>query len=66
MFCELGHWYPWATREYILKNMGLPQFLLYYRYIPADGILTIKKQSGDTPDLKAIKKLMGGKKVLRR
>ena len=65
MFCELGHWYPWATREYILKNMGLPQFLLYYRYIPADGILTIKKQS-DTPDVKAIKKLMGGKKVLRR
>ena len=65
MFCELGHWYSWATREYILKNMGLPQFLLYYRYIPSDGILTIKKQS-DTPDVKAIKKLMGGKKVLRR
>ena len=67
MFCEMGHWYPWATREYILKKMNLDQFLLYYRHIPAEGIVTTSKESSkDKPDIKAIKKMMGGKRVLRR
>lgn len=66
MFCEMAHWYPFATKEYILKKMSLSQFLLYYRYIPAEGILTIKKQSSEKPDVKAIKRLMGGKSILMR
>lgn len=66
MFCEMGHWYSFATREYILNKMNFAQFLLYYRNIPAEGTLTPSKKTDDKADIKAIKKFMGGKKVLRR
>ena len=56
----MGHWYPWATREYILKKMSYQQLLLYYRLIPEGGKLQIK-QTSDRPDLKGINRLKLGK-----
>ena len=60
----MGHWYPWVTREYILKKMSYQQLLLYYRLIPESGRLTIKELD-DKPDLEGINKLKLGK-IIRR
>jgi hypothetical protein len=60
----MGHWYPWATREYILKKMSYQQLLLYYRMIPAIGRLRTTEAEGK-PDLKGINKLKLGK-IIRR
>jgi len=66
-FAELGHWYGWATREYILDKMTYGQFLMYYKYIPAEGRLTGRKaQDPDAPDMQKIKMLMGGRKVMNK
>ena len=62
IFAEMGHWYPWATREYILKKMSYQQLVLYYSMIPQSGKLQIERV--DTkPDLKAINDLKLGKIV---
>jgi len=63
MFAEMGHWYPWATREYIMKKMSYQQFLLYYRMIPESGRLKINEP--DRPDLRGMSKLKLGK-IIRR
>jgi len=63
MFAEMGHWYPWATREYIMKKMSYQQFMLYYRMIPESGRLTLNEP--DKPDLKEMNKLKLGK-IIRR
>jgi hypothetical protein len=63
MFAEMGHWYPWATREYILRRMTMEQFILYYSYIPEDGRL-VKKKDETKPDIKSIEKFMKGRKVV--
>ena len=65
MFCEMGHWYPWATREYILKRMTMNLFILYYSYIPEDGRL-VRKKDETRPDIKSIEKYMKGRKVVER
>lgn len=66
MFCEMGHWYSWASPYFILKKMTFSQFLLYYGYIPAEGRVTTKKTQDNTTDYMAIKKFMGGKKIKSR
>jgi|GEM_PF-1713147 len=59
----MGHWYPWATREYILYSMSYKQVALYYRNIPPEGRLRIgKKPDYAKPDLKKLSLIMGGKK----
>jgi len=60
----MGHWYPWATREYILKKMSCQQLLLYYQMIPASGRLQTTETEGK-PDLKGINNLKLGK-IIRR
>ena len=60
----MGHWYPWATREYIMKKMSYQQLLLYYRLIPSSGRVTIIALD-DKPDLEGINKLKLGK-IIRR
>ena len=67
IFAELGHWYSWATREYILNEMTQGQVIMYYKHIPAEGRLNIgKTENPDIPDVKEIKTLMGGRKVLNK
>ena len=69
IFAEMGHWYPWATREYMLYKMNAPQVFLYHRMIPQEGRLKQKKGSGgggEKPDLTALRKLTKGKKVFGR
>ena len=68
IFAEMGHWYPWATREYILHKMCAPQVFLYHRMIPLEGRLKQKTGSdgGEKPDLNALKKLTHGRKVFSR
>jgi hypothetical protein len=62
----MGHWYPWATREYILKKMSYQQLILYYSMIPESGRL-VMKEIDDRPDLKGINKLkLGNIKRIRR
>ena len=62
----MGHWYPWATRKYIMKKMTYQQLLLFYSMIPESGRLQIK-QFDDKPDLKGINKLkLGNIKRIRR
>jgi hypothetical protein len=61
----MGHWYPWATPEFILHRMTFGQFLLYYRHIPPEGRLKIKS-TGDKPDRRALHRLTGGRKVFNR
>jgi hypothetical protein len=56
----MGHWYPWATREYIIKKMSYQQLLLYYRMIPESGHLQIK-EIDNRPDLQGINRLKLGK-----
>jgi len=65
MFCEMGHWYPWATPNYILKKMSLKQFLLYYKNIPMEGRIMARKKD-NKPDYDAIERLMKGRKVVSR
>ena len=60
----MGHWYPWATREYILKKMSYQQLVLYYSMIPQSGRLKIER-TGDNPDLKGIHNLKLGK-IIRK
>jgi len=60
----MGHWYPWATREYILKKMSYEQLLLYYRMIPESGRLKVQTETR-IPDLEGLKKLRLGK-IIRR
>jgi len=59
----MGHWYPWATREYIMRKMNYQQVILYYNLIPESGRLKI--QNNDKPDLEAMKKLKLGK-IIRK
>jgi hypothetical protein len=68
IFAEMGHWYPWATREYILYKMSAPQVFLYRRMMPLEGRLKQKTGSGggEKPDLHALRKLTKGKKVFGR
>jgi hypothetical protein len=68
IFAEMGHWYPWATREYMLYKMSAPQVFLYHRMIPMEGRLKQKKGfgGGEKPDLNALRKLTKGKKVFGR
>ena len=71
IFAEMGHWYPWATREYVLYKMSAPQVFLYHRMIPPEGRLQIK--SGQTnfvgrekPDLESLRRFTGGRKIYGR
>ena len=58
IFAEMGHWYPWATREYVLYKMSAPQVFLYHRMITLEGRLKQKTRSdgGEKPDLIALRK----------
>ena len=47
----MGHWYPWATREYILYNMNYKQVALYYRNIPPESSLPAGLVRGDGQSL---------------
>jgi len=63
----MAHWYPWATREYILEQMTYGQLIMYYKYIPAEGRLSNKDMANaDKPDRQALKMLMQGKKVFNK
>ena len=64
IFAEMGHWYPWATREYILKKMSYQQLVLYYSMIPQSGRLKIERIS-DKPDLESISNLKLGR-IIRK
>lgn len=33
---ELGHFYPWASMSYLLDEMTMDQWLVYYDYIPTE------------------------------
>jgi len=61
----MGHYYSWATREYILNNMTYGQLIMYYKYIPVEGRVKLAKDL-DKPDMQKIKMLMGGRKVLNK
>ena len=64
IFAEMGHWYPWATREYILKKMSYQQLVLYYSMIPQSGRLKIERIN-DKPDLESISNLKLGR-IIRK
>lgn len=57
----LGHWYPWATPDYLLRELSWAQIQMYLFQMPAEMWRSVFLADPHKPDLAAIKKLRMGK-----
>jgi len=61
----MGHWYPWATKDYILNELSWHQVEMYLYRMPQELWKLVFVDDPDKPDLKAIRKMRMGK-IIRR
>ncbi len=57
----MGHWYPWATPEYLLWGLSWTQLQAYLFQLPAAACKSVFTRDPRAPDLEAIRKLRMGK-----
>jgi len=61
----MGHWYPWATKDFILWELSWKQVEMYLYRMPKELWKTVFVGNPDKPDLEAIRKMRMGK-IIRR
>ena len=62
----MGHWYPWATKDYILNELSWHQVEMYLYRMPVEFWKAVFVEDPDKPDLKAIHKMRMGKVIKRQ